>query len=914
MTDNRKDGDPTSDDTIGTGKPTEPIDSGDVLADDPFIDVIPEPVPLISGTSPDQTIQSDQSIGIDGLSGPMVDAAILCETAILSVKQELVDRINYCLSDARSSDQSVCGCITGAIGRILDDVQSTADKCTSRILQSVFGELGYAAQIAAQFGCPFPGQSDLGEQPTEPIQPVFVPDNPVSVDVVFTDPSKLPPTASPLPPLVQPPTSDVPPTVIPPSGDDTTPPAGDPMSSIGSSGSITCPFDKMIGGRCVDTGKTGSVTITTTPGGKAITIDDLIDYKTPSTPSAKCVPYDGPTKCSPDDQPDPIFGWAFRQFGCFDAPFLEPVELKPDLCSFEGLDALANMYDSAMSSKISLTGDQVFWNQYVPQVIARINENTYTSTKCSSVINSILGGASSYFSSTIVGMAEAFMSMSQYGDFLRITSVDAMSPKLAIANIGLALFQRWAGPLPASSTARIEQFNNYYHAPNLPIQSEVDYLYHSGNIDDRTWETMTKINANCPEYRRIIRDMNEGSPRGLDLQIARRRGLITEDEWGEYSSNAGLDNEKFRDLYYDLTEFVPPPTDLMRFMVRDVADKTVVTEYELDTNFTDKYTEELKKYGDANGLSEDVARLYWRAHWDIPSNTALYTMLHRLRPGKPGVTNPVTKDDVLKAIQINDVLPFWAKRLVDISYAPLTRVDVRRMYNLGTIKREEVKSSYLDLGYDEENAERLTRFTEKEKQKSDANSPGMLSKSKTIAAFREGLLSETEFRLLMIGFDVDPSTIPTIIQKVEIERDIANRKLVKNAIRKRFLLGEFQDGQAVSELVNAGLDVQASQQMVQTWSVEVRYKYKPLSVAQLCKLHSRGLITMSEYTRRLENLGYPLADGLKIAMACMADATEKRAKELQAALDKALKAEEKRRKDNEPCRKPPKPMCSANGT
>ncbi|GAH07018.1 unnamed protein product, partial [marine sediment metagenome] len=41
----------------------------------------------------------------------------------------------------------------------------------------------------------------------------------------------------------------------------------------------------------------------------------------------------------------------------------------------------------------------------------------------------------------------------------------------------------------------------------------------------------------------------------------------------------------------------------------------------------------------------------------------------------------------------------------------LTRVDIRRMYKIGVITRAEVYESYLQHGYTDENAKRMTEFT-----------------------------------------------------------------------------------------------------------------------------------------------------------------------------------------------------------
>ena len=71
----------------------------------------------------------------------------------------------------------------------------------------------------------------------------------------------------------------------------------------------------------------------------------------------------------------------------------------------------------------------------------------------------------------------------------------------------------------------------------------------------------------------------------------------------------------------------------------------------------------------------------------------------------------IDPDELKLLLRVRDIPSFWRERLVQLSYDPYTRVDVRRMYTAGVLSENEVFDTYLDLGYDEEHANNLTLWT-----------------------------------------------------------------------------------------------------------------------------------------------------------------------------------------------------------
>ncbi|GAI04435.1 unnamed protein product, partial [marine sediment metagenome] len=117
------------------------------------------------------------------------------------------------------------------------------------------------------------------------------------------------------------------------------------------------------------------------------------------------------------------------------------------------------------------------------------------------------------------------------------------------------------------------------------------------------------------------------------------------------------------------------------------------------------FPEDLEKYGAMKGLSQEWTQRYWAAHWALPSPQQGFEMLHR------GVIDNSELNMLLRA---QDVMPFWRDKLIQIAYRRLTRVDIRRMYKQGVLSESDVLESYLEHGYNAENAARMTEFTIKQ--------------------------------------------------------------------------------------------------------------------------------------------------------------------------------------------------------
>lgn len=189
-------------------------------------------------------------------------------------------------------------------------------------------------------------------------------------------------------------------------------------------------------------------------------------------------------------------------------------------------------------------------------------------------------------------------------------------------------------------------------------------------------------------YRSAMRQL----PAFQELLVLRNRNEITTKEAKTYLSLHGY-NEEDAGKLLELRFFYPGAADLVSLAGREAFEEDQITKFDLDRDF-DKIP---KWIFEKAGVTDEVARWYWVAHWNNPSIQQFWEMVHRKAERLPGV--PWSIDDADDYARLADINPSFVPGLRDIAYRPLTRVDVRRMNRDGVLGYEGIEKSYTDLGY-----------------------------------------------------------------------------------------------------------------------------------------------------------------------------------------------------------------------
>lgn len=221
------------------------------------------------------------------------------------------------------------------------------------------------------------------------------------------------------------------------------------------------------------------------------------------------------------------------------------------------------------------------------------------------------------------------------------------------------------------------------------------------------------------------------------LLYGRWRKLISEEKFQRDMAKHGF-SETDIEKYDAVMKFYPSPSDLVTWQAREVYEPDAIKKYGLDNEFENLELEPFFKAG----MTEEQIKNYWRAHWEHASWTQVIDMLHR---------GQLTEEDVWDWFRLVEIPPFWRDKFIAISYNPVTRVDLRRLYKEGIYTREQVKDGYIALGNKPEIAEHLTVWTEKAYAPEDRD----LTKSEILKNYRIGEASSAAVMdmLLKLGYD-----------------------------------------------------------------------------------------------------------------------------------------------------------------
>lgn len=231
-----------------------------------------------------------------------------------------------------------------------------------------------------------------------------------------------------------------------------------------------------------------------------------------------------------------------------------------------------------------------------------------------------------------------------------------------------------------------------------------------------------------------------------EVQEAINRGFIDEATGADHLSRHGYSGPAHQALL-DLRARHPSSADLMRMADKRVWNLEVPEKYGQYAELPDQVV----KFMEQLGYEQDWTRNFWRAHWDLPSPQQVFEMLHR---------RVIEDADIEQYLGLTDWLPFFRDKLLAISYNPITRVDLRRLYKLKIITEQQVKDGYMDLGYNDEKAGWLTEFTKQYANPDDASQlddMADLAASTFRTAYRRGVITRDDAldRIVDAGYTED---------------------------------------------------------------------------------------------------------------------------------------------------------------
>lgn len=293
------------------------------------------------------------------------------------------------------------------------------------------------------------------------------------------------------------------------------------------------------------------------------------------------------------------------------------------------------------------------------------------------------------------------------------------------------------------------------------------------------------------------------------LLTLKRRNLIDDATFFSQMRQNGFNNER-SSLIFETSMFFPGPQDLVNWMAKEVFEPDSITKYGLDNEFENV---DLSLFTKA-GVSEEQARNFWRAHWQHPSFGQVVEMMHRNVLSRIDGRNTVAigseewlamreeeKEEVFDWFRLVEVPPRWRDAMTAISFTPITRVDSRRMWDLGVLDDDGVLRSNLDRGYSLEDSNAMLLFAKVERRLPDL-----------IQLYKNGWISKEDVRARLGEFGLPEESVDRLFKeriinldaphRIARERDLTKAEIVKG-VKKDFITFD----QGLDLLVQMGYDL-----------------------------------------------------------------------------------------------------------
>ena len=331
----------------------------------------------------------------------------------------------------------------------------------------------------------------------------------------------------------------------------------------------------------------------------------------------------------------------------------------------------------------------------------------------------------------------------------------------------------------------------------------------------------------------------EGAQKILDVGAHNKAFVDVAHNYSLMRYNAALFAPYERELNAKYQNLIPQANDNVRFALREVWDPTRRTELLTELPGGEYYSRL-----NQNGFSNEIGDDYWAAHWVLPSVGQLNEMLHRRV-----IDEPIWD----RFVKYNDFDPTVRPWLKEISYNPYTRVDIRRMLDLRLVTRDEVKDNYLDLGYDDEHAEKMTVWT--------------LAYTLAVelrARYSKGWITADDIRSELAETGMPAARIEDYLQKIikaETQGQVdAERDLTKTDITRSVKKGIITEDEGITRLMDLGYGEAEAEFILESIlteqiSEEIE-KDRELSKSDILEGVSVGVIPWDDGKTMLINLGY----------------------------------------------------------
>jgi hypothetical protein len=313
--------------------------------------------------------------------------------------------------------------------------------------------------------------------------------------------------------------------------------------------------------------------------------------------------------------------------------------------------------------------------------------------------------------------------------------------------------------------------------------------------------------------------------------------------WKEDKLNDHLKSTGFWDVDADalkrLAWNIPGASDLISMAVREAWDDDFAAKWGTDLLFPSEFAKWMKK----QGYSEEWAKRYWRAHWTLPSVEMGFEMFHR---------GELKETELRQLLKAQDIMPGYQDKLINIAYTPYTRVDVRRMYGMGILDPDQVKKAYMDLGYDEERAENLKKFTVLYETEGNRE----LAKSDILDGYKKQMVGHDKALAMLMDMGYPEEDASFLLARVDYQVAQQVKDETLSAIKANYVEGVWDLTQTIAALGKLALPSKEEDRLLELWGIERERRIQRPGVSKLEEFYISSTITEANFRAELQTQGY----------------------------------------------------------
>lgn len=208
-------------------------------------------------------------------------------------------------------------------------------------------------------------------------------------------------------------------------------------------------------------------------------------------------------------------------------------------------------------------------------------------------------------------------------------------------------------------------------------------------------------------------------------------------------------------------------------------------------------------------------------------------------------------------------IDFW----LELAFRNLSQGDIFELYNQGKITDRDAVGRLRAMGYDPADIPYLFMLNPKKEE----NEARDFSVSTARAAFRAGLMPESEFRGLLQSLRYQDREIELIIALEQMKNEVDRRELNISQIKAAWGENVLTDAEVIHWLADMNYAEGESKTILDTWKAEIAPKYRKLNSGTILQAYTAAVLSRTEAVKRLRAIGFTQEDA-----TLQADLTEAR--------------------------------------